>query len=190
MAQVGEAQRIDHQSGWFERSLRSDPATGLASRAVFDAVLEAECANDTDPVAVLILHVSGAATIRSRYGAEEADRLLNRAAAVVRAVSRNWDLAARFDDDDLAVVFPGFELEDALRVGRRIAHETERRNGLYVRGDPPLFFAFGAASGVGHSAKELTEAADPRRANIVPEMSASQPMDGADEDEGEGPSVA
>lgn len=186
---VAGAALHDSRGGWFERTMMSDPATGLASRAVFDAVLEEECEDETRPVAVLILHVSGAATIRSRYGVGESDRLMGRAAAVVRGATRSWDLAARFDDDDLAVVFPGFELEDALRVGRRIAHETERQNYGYSRGDPPLFFAFGAASGCGHRPSELTEAADPRRANRVPETEPA-PIDNFYDEEGDGPSVA
>ena len=184
-----EAPLLDNQGGWFERSMMSDPATGLASRAVFDTVLEEECGDDSEPVAVLILHVSGAATVRSRYGPSEADRLLSRAAAVIRVASRSWDLAARFDDDDLAIVCPGFELEDALRVGRRIAHETERRNAHHVQGDPPLFFAFGAASGSGQTSQALVEAADPRRANRVPEIAPSA-FEVPEDDEGEGPSVA
>jgi len=188
MAQAQSSQR-ETGSSWLERSLMTDRATGLPARAMFDDVLGRVTAAAETSVAVLILHVSGAATIRSRYGAVEADQLLRRAGDVVRGAIRGWDLAARFDDDDLGVIMPGSDLADALRVARRIAHDTERRNSRTGPGEPPVFFAFGAAAGRGCSPAELYEAADPRRANIAPETSPAT-VGYADADDDDGPSVA
>lgn len=182
------APRLDARGGgWFERSMSADRATGLAGRIVFDDTLAEACAKDTD-VSVLILHVSGAATVRSRYGSADADRLMARAGAVVRSAVRGSDLAARFADDDIGVILPGASLEDALRIARRIAHDTERRNSRVGPNEPPVFFAFGAASGRGCNPVELAAAADPTKANLAPEA-AGPPGSYPPPDE-DGPSVA
>lgn len=182
------APRLDALGGaWLERSLATDRTTGLAGRSAFDDALEAACASNAG-VSVVILHVSGAATVRSRYGSGEADRLMARASAVVRAAIRGSDVAARFDDDDIGVIFPGTDLEDALRVARRIAHETERRNSRMGPNEPPVFFAFGAASGRGCNPVELAQAADPRKANTAPD--AAVHLGTAAPPDDDGPSVA
>lgn len=182
------APRLDSiGGGWLERSLATDRTTGLAGRSAFDEMLAEACATGA-AVSVLILHVSGAATVRSRYGSGEADRLMSRAGAAVRAALRGSDFAARFDDDDIGVILPGAGLEDTLRIARRIAHDTERRNSRTAPNEPPVFFAFGAASGRGCNPVELADAADPRKANAAPDATGSFGGGGVTEDDG--PSVA
>jgi diguanylate cyclase (GGDEF)-like protein len=181
------APRNDEQRRWGSRFAGIDRVTGLPDRAAFEIELaEALSRTAGAQLTLVLVHVSGAATIRSRYGSAEADALLVRAARAIARRKRSGDFAARAGDDDFALVLADTSLEEGLMVARRIAHDAERANGRLGPDEVPLFLAFGAAECAGCEPGALVEAARPRGGATVAPVGAAP----AEPPTSEGPSVA
>ena len=107
-----------------ERFAASDPLTGLADRAGFQAAL-AGCAelsgNDPAQVAVLLVDLDRFKAVNDQLGHGAGDALLGMVARRLRGAVRDGDVAARFGADEFAVLLaPPVTNETVAAIGTRI----------------------------------------------------------------------
>jgi diguanylate cyclase (GGDEF)-like protein/PAS domain S-box-containing protein len=102
-----------------------DTITGLLNQRRFREELEREHGRSTrawDSYAVLRLDVDGMGALNDEFGAPVGDRVLEQIAACLKPCLREYDIVARFDDDEFALLLPGADSIAARAVGDRIGH--------------------------------------------------------------------
>ena len=141
---------------------RTDPLTGLANRRFFDERLaqETERANrHMRALSVMLVDVDRFKAINDRFGHATGDRVLVNLADSLRAVMRSGDVLARHGGDEMAMILPDCDAEEAAHVVERmlaaIAEDTSlaRRHGVSLS-------AGVAAHTPGQSADDLLRCAD------------------------------
>ncbi len=100
-----------------------DPLLGVWNRSTLTRLLEmmeTACRRTGEPLAVAIINVVGMTRINDVYGHREGDALLRHVAEVAVYVIRGSDIVARYQSDDLAIVFHGATAHQAVTVLERI----------------------------------------------------------------------
>ncbi|MCB0877273.1 MAG: GGDEF domain-containing protein, partial [Solirubrobacterales bacterium] len=106
-----------------EDMARTDQLTGLPNRRAFDERLAAELARrdrSGEPVALLILDLDHFKTLNDTAGHLSGDNALRVVAAVIASRIRAVDWPARIGGDEFAIVLPGADEDEAMRVAERI----------------------------------------------------------------------
>ena len=101
----------------------TDHLTGLYNRRYMMDILEREflrTARTGSSLAFLIIDLDYFKEINDRYGHQEGDAVLGRAAAVFREQLRSYDIPVRFGGDEFVAVLPEAALSDAQAVAERI----------------------------------------------------------------------
>jgi len=98
----------------------TDPVTGLPNRRWFDARLGELVANSAGPVALALFDLDCATRVNGGVSYRVRDDVVRASARVLRDSSRDQDVVARFDGEELAVVLPGTDLPGALTVCQRM----------------------------------------------------------------------
>jgi diguanylate cyclase (GGDEF)-like protein len=101
-----------------------DTITGLLNQRRFREELEREHGRSTrawDSYAVLRLDVDGMGALNDEFGTPVGDRVLEQIAACLKPCLREYDVVARFDEDEFALLLPGADAIAARAVGDRIA---------------------------------------------------------------------
>ena len=147
---------------WLEQDARSDALTGLQNRHAFDQRLAELCDASKDSgdfVTVVLASACGRDAIVDTYGASAGDDLVRRTATCVSWCIRGNDFAARFDDDTIAVLLDGADVNVAQMVARRIVHRIHQENASTGMRSAPIEAAFGIASGASPAPADLVAAA-------------------------------
>jgi diguanylate cyclase (GGDEF)-like protein len=112
-----------------EAQARIDGLTKVANRLHFEEVLPAEWrrATRTDtPISLLMVDADYFKKYNDYYGHPMGDRLLQMIAeAVMHASRRAGDLAARLGGEEFAILLPGTEFADAMRVAEDLRGRVE-----------------------------------------------------------------
>ncbi|MRR54747.1 MAG: diguanylate cyclase [Deltaproteobacteria bacterium] len=101
----------------------TDHLTGLYNRRYMMDILEREflrTARTGSSLSFLIIDLDYFKEINDRYGHQEGDAVLGRAAAVFREQLRSYDIPVRFGGDEFVAVLPEAALSDAQAVAERI----------------------------------------------------------------------
>jgi diguanylate cyclase (GGDEF)-like protein len=102
----------------------TDALTQIHNRLYFEHRLVAEwsrAAREALPLSILIVDLDHFKEINDSYGHPFGDRCLNAAAQALRAgLHRGGDVLARYGGEEFAVLLPGTEAADALRVAERL----------------------------------------------------------------------
>ena len=131
------------------RMVMTDALTGVPNRRSFDQTLRAEwrrCRRALVPLSVLMVDIDDFKAFNDDFGHLVGDEAL---CAVARALSselhRKSDVVARFGGEEFAVVLPGTDATDALKVAQRL---VEAVRGVVVRqaGGRSLTVSIGTAS--------------------------------------------
>lgn len=99
-----------------------DELTGLMNRRRFEEECQREHRRSQRawaPYALARVDVDGMARLNAAHGREKGDELLCRVAEVLKATRREYDLVARFVDDELVILLPGCDARTAKKVLRR-----------------------------------------------------------------------
>jgi len=98
---------------------RTDFVTGLANQQVFEDELRRRLAQWQDqetPLSVMLIDVDQLQEVHASRGADAADKLLHQVAQTLCGATRAYDLVARYEDDQFAVMLPGTRLREARQV--------------------------------------------------------------------------
>ena len=99
-----------------------DELTGLMNRRRFEEEAQREHRRSQRawaPYALARVDVDGMAQINAAHGREKGDEVLCRVAEELKATRREYDLVARFVDDELVLLLPGCDARIGKKVLRR-----------------------------------------------------------------------
>jgi diguanylate cyclase (GGDEF)-like protein len=128
-----------------ERSAVTDGLTGLYNHAYFVQAVRQELLRSRRHslrAALLLLDLDGFKSVNDRLGHVEGDRVLMRAAAVLRDSLREIDVAARYGGEEFAVLLPDTSRLGALVVAERVRRRVEER---FARDPVPVTLSGGVA---------------------------------------------
>ena len=126
----------------------TDPLTGAANRAAFDAELARRCelaASGGEGFALLVLDVDHFKRINDTHGHTVGDRVLVAVVAFCREHIRRGDLVARWGGEEFVVLLPSASRRVGLAKARRMVKELARRTWSVT---PEQVLSFGASIGV------------------------------------------
>jgi len=101
-----------------------DSLTGVPNRRAFDSVLEQEierCRRDRRSISLMMIDIDYFKNFNDRYGHQQGDDTLVRAALIMRnALRRPSDALFRYGGEEFAVVLPDTDEEGARHTGERV----------------------------------------------------------------------
>lgn len=153
--------------GNFYRQLSlNDALTGLYNRAWLNDMLPklaARAAQDGSPLSLVMVDLDHFKRFNDTYGHAAGDSALAAAANVLRGALRPTDFAVRYGGEEMMVLLPGTNEEQAVIVAERLC-ERMREATVFVDMRQPLPHvtgSFGVATlGAGSDERALMEAAD------------------------------
>lgn len=110
-------------------SATRDALTGLFDRTALRLALERACHGELQPVSVIMIDLDDFKRFNDSHGHLAGDRLLARAAEIVRQSLRDTDIPARYGGEEFCVVLPGRSLEEAKTVAERLRARIEQELG-------------------------------------------------------------
>lgn len=136
-----------------------DALTGLHNRRYFEEEMSRLSHGDQDPVAIAMCDVNGLKLVNDALGHEWGDRLIKKAATVLKDISQPGDTVARLGGDEFALLVPNSpdarDIEGALKAKMATVNSD---------GEIPLQMAWGIAKGEAsrRSIEEIAKDADER----------------------------
>ena len=97
-----------------------DPLTELYNRVYFEQEIERLQDSRQYPISILIADVDGLKAINDSLGHASGDRLIKRAADVLRAAFRNEDVVARIGGDEFGVILANTSADDLPNILQRV----------------------------------------------------------------------
>ena len=110
----------------FQHHAVTDALTSLGNRSWMQDMFPREldrCSINGDPAAMIMIDVDGFKLFNDRFGHAAGDRVLALVAKALQKEFRPRDLLARFGGDEFAVLLPGLELEQAVRIAERVRQQ-------------------------------------------------------------------
>ena len=112
-----------------ERVSPMSQVTRLSNRRNFDQQFESEWRRTTrekKPISLVIVEIDEYAEYVEAYGAQSSDALLKRIGQTVKGFGhRSGDLAGRYEDEKLAIMLPGCDARNAVRVAEALRKRVE-----------------------------------------------------------------
>jgi len=105
-----------------------DPLTRLFNRGYLDAELGrllAASRRSNEPLVFALIDLDGFKAVNDTLGHQAGDHVLLRASEILARTVREEDVAARYGGDELALILPGTQLVDAIRVCERVRGAIE-----------------------------------------------------------------
>lgn len=154
-----------------ERQARQDGLTELANRRTFEAQLAREFAmirkGGSSDLSLLLLDLDRFKAINDVYGHQGGDEVLRAAANVLRDLQAQRpelakSMAARYGGEELALVLPGLNLEQALEIAEVYRSTLERQMITYLSSTIQVTVSIGVAAFPqhGHHPDDLIRSAD------------------------------
>lgn len=134
-----------------------DTTTGLLNQRRFREELEREHGRSTrawDSYAVMRLDIDGMGVINDEFGVPIGDQVLEQVATRLKKCLREYDVLARFEDDEFAVLLPGADAIAARTVGERITNAMKE---AVLAAERKVSLSIGAALWVPPSAESSGE---------------------------------
>jgi diguanylate cyclase (GGDEF)-like protein len=119
-----------------------DPLTGLHNRRFLEDELRRLDNPQFFPLSILLGDVNGLKLTNDAFGHQEGDRLLQRAATLIRSFLRQKDVAARWGGDEFIVLLPNTSYCQAKAIMDKLHEAQKKEEGARV----PLSIVFGLAT--------------------------------------------
>jgi len=122
----------------YQRMSLTDPLTSLPNRRYLEDRLFEEVERSKrygTPLSFMIIDVDHFKTFNDVHGHTNADRVLVRAAQILRSSIRAIDTAARFAGDEFCVVLPETEIRAAAAIAERLRESVKRTEFRTEQGD-------------------------------------------------------
>lgn len=132
-----------------------DRLTGLLNRSGLEQVMEG-LPQDT-PISLVMIDIDHFKLVNDRHGHDAGDRILESIAQILVDGVRETDAVARWGGEEMVIILPHADLEDAVRIADRIRLAVE-----VAPLSPPVTISMGVAHGRSGSISELREMADQR----------------------------
>jgi diguanylate cyclase (GGDEF)-like protein len=119
----------EDKSEFIAEATTKDELTGLYLREVFDAVLKKEIAEadrKNSPLSLLMIDIDNFKRVNDKYGHLEGDRVLYKIGTAINESVREMDLAARYGGEELAVIIPDTETNEAFKAAERIREKISQ----------------------------------------------------------------
>lgn len=126
-----------------EALVKNDALTGLRSRSYCDMELERIERNNIRPISVISCDISGLKLINDYMGHAVGDRLLIRAAMMLRHPLRATDCVARTGGDEFVILLPGCTENAGNKILEQLETYFAEENAV---SDMPVLVSFGIAS--------------------------------------------
>lgn len=100
-----------------------DELTGLYLRNVFDVTLSKnvnEYVRTKMPLSLLMIDIDNFKQVNDQYGHQKGDEVLSEIGMSINEIVREMDLAARYGGEEMAIIMPNANKDQAFRVGERI----------------------------------------------------------------------
>lgn len=124
-----------------------DALTGLPNRRRFAEDVEREHGRSTrawDSYAILRADIDEMQILNDEFGVPVGDDVLERVAECLRTCRRDYDLIARFEDDEFAMLLPGADAVAAKAVATRVFNALDAHN-FELPGARPVTMCIGGA---------------------------------------------
>jgi diguanylate cyclase (GGDEF)-like protein len=136
-----------------------DVMTGLYNRAYYEEEMKRLSGGRQYPVSIIIADMDGLKEVNDSLGHQAGDKLIRRAAEVLKAGFRQEDVIARIGGDEFAVIMPLTEAATAKESLERVQTLVVLNNKYY--GDPVLAISLGVSTGhKGSDLETIMRAAD------------------------------
>lgn len=130
LALADRIRTLKEEKEFFEKSQKrymelsvTDELTGLYNRRYLQSKLESELQHSLrldQPLSLVMLDLDDFKAVNDLYGHAFGDVVLARLAAVIRASSRELDVACRYGGEEFALIMPGTHGEDAVHTAERV----------------------------------------------------------------------
>lgn len=117
-----------NKSAFVSRATTTDELTGLYLRDVFDVMIKKEIDEATrknTPLCLLMIDIDDFKQVNDKHGHIIGDKALTKVGSVINNSIREMDFAARYGGEELIVLMPDTELEQALKISERIRKQIE-----------------------------------------------------------------
>ncbi|MGM0594802.1 MAG: diguanylate cyclase, partial [Pseudomonadota bacterium] len=156
---------LDRANARLSELAQTDELTGLHNRRHFMALLEAEIKRSHrsgHPLTLAMADLDHFKQVNDRFGHTVGDHALQAVAGTLRQGSRQYDIVGRYGGEELTIVLPGLDLEEARRVLERLRQQVAALTLESGEGEPvSLTISMGVAPlRPGMNADELIDQAD------------------------------
>ncbi len=131
-----------------EKEATVDFLTQVANRASFDRTLS-DMVNDfyrrNYPFALIMIDIDNFKKINDTYGHQAGDYVLQELARVLKSQLRARDVIARYGGEEFAIILPGVNFSQALRVAERLRRSVEKHLFRYKDIQIPVTISLGLA---------------------------------------------
>ena len=136
-----------------------DVMTGLYNRAYYEEEMKRLSGGRQYPVSIIIADMDGLKEVNDQFGHQAGDKLIRRAAEVLKAGFRKEDMIARIGGDEFAVIMPLTGTSIAKDALTRVETLVGLNNKYY--GEPILSISLGISTGQkGSDLEAIMRAAD------------------------------
>ncbi|MGE0371723.1 MAG: diguanylate cyclase [Gammaproteobacteria bacterium] len=122
------AEKLKNDQDELEKLAAYDSLTGLYNRRKFTSSLQEEIArfrHESHALSLLIIDLDHFKNINDTYGHQVGDEALRSVCAVVNSHVRRDDISARYGGEEIAVILPRTDSEDAMILAERIRKAIE-----------------------------------------------------------------